>query len=99
MMITRRSCWDMALIIKNGLLNKLDPLGNFSQRLAIISYALAGIPYMGVGRNLAYKKTVFFRHKGFRAHNNIPGGDDDLFINTAATKKILKINIDKEALL
>ena len=52
---------------------------------------------MGVGRNLSYKENDFFRHKGFSAHNNIPSGDDDLFINTAATKKNTKINIDKNA--
>jgi hypothetical protein len=49
---------------------------------------------MGVGRNLSYKKTIFFRHKGFSAHNNIPSGDDDLFINIAANKRNTKINID-----
>jgi len=52
---------------------------------------------MGVGRNLSYKKSVFFRHKGFSAHNNVPGGDDDLFINKAATKENISIVIDKEA--
>jgi hypothetical protein len=49
---------------------------------------------MGVGRNLSYKKIVFFRQKGFSAHNHLPGGDDDLFINAAATKHNTKINID-----
>jgi hypothetical protein len=49
---------------------------------------------MGVGRNLSYKKSIFFRHKGFSAHNKIPSGDDDLFINMAATKRNTKINID-----
>jgi hypothetical protein len=52
---------------------------------------------MGVGRNLSYKKAVFFRHKGFSSHNNIPGGDDDLFINKAANGKNTAINIDKNS--
>ena len=52
---------------------------------------------MGVGRNLSYKKSVFFRHKGFTAHNNIPSGDDDLFIKTAATSSNTKINVDADA--
>ncbi|MEO6844840.1 MAG: glycosyl transferase family 2, partial [Ginsengibacter sp.] len=62
-----------------------------------LSYAERGMTYMGVGRNLGYKKEVFFRHKGFSAHNNIPGGDDDLFINKASTKKNTAIVIDKDA--
>ena len=79
---------------KNGLLNKLVRWETFHTALQYFSYALAGIPYMGVGRNLSYKKTIFFRHKGFSSHNNIPSGDDDLFINIAATKNNTKINID-----
>ncbi len=55
------------------------------------------MPYMGVGRNLSYKKTIFFRHKGFSAHNHVASGDDDLFINMAATNHNTKINIDADA--
>ncbi|RYY49632.1 MAG: glycosyltransferase [Chitinophagaceae bacterium] len=82
---------------KKGLLNKLVRWETFHTALQYMSYALAGIPYMGVGRNLSYKKVVFFRHKGFSAHNHIPGGDDDLFINAAGNKKNTRINIDKDS--
>ena len=82
---------------QKGLLNKIIRWECFNAALQYFSYALAGVPYMGVGRNLSYKKTVFYRHKGFSSHNNIPGGDDDLFINMAANKKNTKINIDPDA--
>jgi glycosyltransferase involved in cell wall biosynthesis len=82
---------------KNGLLNKLIRWETFHSALQYMSYALAGNTYMGVGRNLSYKKAIFYRHKGFSAHNNIPGGDDDLFINMAATKSNVKINLDKDS--
>ncbi len=82
---------------KKGWLNKLVRWETFHSALQYFSYALAGLPYMGVGRNLSYKKSVFFRHKGFSAHNHIPGGDDDLFINKAATSSNTRINIDKES--
>ncbi len=78
---------------KRGILNKLVRWETFHTALQYLTYALAGKPYMGVGRNLSYKKTVFFRHKGFSAHNHVASGDDDLFINTAATKNNTKINI------
>ncbi len=81
----------------NTLLNKLIRWETFHSALQYMSYALAGTTYMGVGRNLSYKKAIFYRHKGFSAHNNIPGGDDDLFINMAATKNNVKINIDKDS--
>ncbi|MEO6218889.1 MAG: glycosyltransferase [Ginsengibacter sp.] len=82
---------------KKGLLNKLVRWEALHTALQYLSYALAGLPYMGVGRNLSYKKTVFFRHKGFSSHNHILGGDDDLFINKAATKSNTNIVIDKDA--
>jgi len=58
---------------------------------------LAGKPYMGVGRNLSYKKDVFLRNKGFSSINQIPSGDDDLFINQVATPSNTKIVIDQDA--
>ncbi len=81
---------------KAGLLNKIIRWETFHTAIQYLSYSLAGLTYMGVGRNLSYKKTVFFRHKGFSAHNHVASGDDDLFINTASTKKNTKINIDKD---
>jgi cellulose synthase/poly-beta-1,6-N-acetylglucosamine synthase-like glycosyltransferase len=82
---------------KKGLLNRLIRWETFHTALQYLSYALAGKPYMGVGRNLSYKKAIFFRHKGFSSFNHISSGDDDLFINTAATKNNTKINISPEA--
>ena len=82
---------------KKNLLNKIIRWEGYHAALQYFSFALAGIPYMGVGRNLSYKKSVFFRHKGFSSHNNVPGGDDDLFINMAANKDNTRINIDPES--
>ncbi len=82
---------------KKGVFNKLVRWETFQTGLQYLSYALAGKPYMGVGRNLSYKKSVFFRHKGFSSHNHIASGDDDLFINMAATKTNTEIVIDKDA--
>ncbi|NOT51914.1 MAG: glycosyltransferase [Chitinophagaceae bacterium] len=83
---------------KSGLLNKLIRFETFHTALQYLSYALAGLPYMGVGRNLSYKKSLFFRHKGFSSINHIPSGDDDLFINKTATKKNTAVVIDPDAI-
>jgi glycosyltransferase involved in cell wall biosynthesis len=82
---------------KPGILNKLIRFETFQTALQYFSYALAGMPYMGVGRNLSYKKEVFLRNKGFSSINQIPSGDDDLFINQVATKKNTAIVIDPNA--
>lgn len=81
-----------------GLLNKLIRFETFHSALQYLSFALAGNPYMGVGRNLSYKKDVFLRNKGFSSINHIPGGDDDLFINKVASKHNTRVVIDKDAI-
>ena len=53
--------------------------------LQYLGMAAAKHPYMGVGRNLAYKKETFFRNEGFRGFLNERSGDDDLFVNKVAT--------------
>jgi len=80
-----------------GILNKLIRFETFHSALQYFSFALAGMPYMGVGRNLSYKKELFFNNKGFSSIHHIPGGDDDLFINMVATKKNTAIVVDKDA--
>lgn len=80
-----------------GFLNKLIRFETFHTALQYFSYALAGKPYMGVGRNLSYRKNSFLANKGFSTINHIPSGDDDLFINMIATPTNTAIVIDKEA--
>jgi glycosyltransferase involved in cell wall biosynthesis len=69
-----------------SLLNKLVRFETLLTAIQYFSYAKLGSPYMGVGRNLAYKKSTFFKVNGFIKHVQIQSGDDDLFIQDAATK-------------
>jgi glycosyltransferase involved in cell wall biosynthesis len=69
-----------------GLLNKYIRYDSMFIAMQYLGMALRGIPYMGVGRNLAYRRSLFFRNKGFGAHNHIISGDDDLFVNSIASK-------------
>ena len=52
---------------------------------------------MGIGRNLAYTKTLFFKNKGFASHMHVMSGDDDLFVNENATADNAVIEIHPEA--
>ena len=79
-----------------GLLNKLIRYETFHTAIQYLTYDMAGIPYMGVGRNLSYKKEVFLRNKGFSSINQIPSGDDDLFINQVANAKNTAVVIDPD---
>lgn len=79
-----------------GLINKMIRYDTFYTAMQYFSYALAGHPYMGVGRNLSYRRSMFFRNKGFTSHYKVVSGDDDLFINKVATRKNTAIAIDPE---
>ena len=76
-----------------GLLNALIRFETFHTAMSYLAYGLKGNAYMGVGRNIAYIKTLFFKGKGFAAHMHIPSGDDDLFVNQNATKRNTRICI------
>ncbi|MDA3852862.1 MAG: hypothetical protein PF444_01260, partial [Bacteroidales bacterium] len=67
--------------------------------IAYISSALRQHTYMGIGRNMAYTKTLFYDNKGFAGHMHLLSGDDDLFINKAATKDNVAVEISAESLV
>ncbi|GAB4155457.1 MAG: glycosyltransferase [Winogradskyella sp.] len=82
---------------KPSLLNLLIRFETVSTALQYFSYAKLGMPYMGVGRNLAYRKELFFNNNGFNNHMALKSGDDDLFINEVANSKNTEICIHKDA--
>ena len=70
---------------KKGLLNTFIRYDYMTIAMQYFGMAIRGLPCMGVGRNLAYKRSVFFENKDYRAHNQLISGDDDLFVNCNAT--------------
>lgn len=82
---------------QRGPLNKLIRFDTFFTAVQYLSFSLSKIPYMGVGRNLAYHKGLFFKNKGFSSHQHILSGDDDLFINEVANKKNTQVVVDPES--
>jgi len=84
-------------ITRKGLLNKVIRFDTTWIAMNYFSMALAKLPYMGVGRNLAYTKTVFNSVSGFKSHYSIASGDDDLFIQESAQKENYNINLDLDS--
>lgn len=82
---------------KSGLLNKLIRFDTLFIAIKYFAFALSGNAYMGVGRNLAYKKSLFFNNKGFANHLKLSSGDDDLFINETATKNNVEIEYSHDS--
>ena len=80
-----------------GVLNKWIRFDTVYNALFYFSRALNGKTYMGVGRNLAYRKSLYFRNKGFANHYHIISGDDDLFVNETATATNTAVQLHPES--
>jgi len=80
-----------------GFLNWFIRFETLKTAVNYLSAALAGDAYMGIGRNLCYTKTVFFKNKGFASHMHVMSGDDDLFVNQNATPDNTVIEIHPDA--
>ncbi|WP_405291157.1 glycosyltransferase [Algibacter sp. Ld11] len=83
--------------VKYSFLNKLIRFETVMTAVQYFSFAKIGLPYMGVGRNLAYTKAEFFNANGFIQHIKIRSGDDDLFINQVANSKNTAISFSNNS--
>lgn len=83
--------------IAKSFLNKIIRFENVLNTILYFSWAKLGFPYMGLGRNMAYKREEFFNVNGFIDHMQIRTGDDELFINQAANGKNTTIAFTPES--
>ncbi|NDV64857.1 glycosyltransferase [Bacteroides sp. 224] len=82
-----------------GWFNKRISFDTLFFSLRYLGFALAKNPYMGIGRNMAYRKELFFKNKGYSAHLNLQRGDDDLFINQIANSRNTRVETDQQAIM
>jgi cellulose synthase/poly-beta-1,6-N-acetylglucosamine synthase-like glycosyltransferase len=82
---------------KNTWVSKLIRYENFITALQYFGFAINGIPYMGVGRNLSFNKQVLNHFKGYDKAKNVLTGDDDLLVNAKAGFRNTELCIDKDA--
>ena len=81
---------------KKSTMNRLMRFDALQNGLFYLSAALNRHPFMGVGKNLSYRKELFYRNKGFISHYTTTVGDDDLFISQVANKKNTEVLIDAD---
>jgi glycosyltransferase involved in cell wall biosynthesis len=80
-----------------GFLNLFIRFESLVTALQYFSFALLKNPYMGVGRNLAYRKSLFLEKKGFNQFLNVTGGDDDLLVNQHAKGSSTEVQFHADA--
>lgn len=83
--------------IRKSFVNLFVRFETLLTAIQYFTYAKLGSPYMGVGRNLAYTKSEFYKTKGFINHIKVKSGDDDLFIQEAATKQNITFSLSPES--
>lgn len=83
---------------RKTFLNQFIRFETLQTALLYLSFAFKKEPYMGVGRNLAYRKSFFLANDGFENLSSIMGGDDDLWVNNHANKENTKICTHPESL-
>lgn len=84
---------------EKGFLNSFIRFETLMTGIQYLSFALLKVPYMGVGRNLAYRRSLFMNNNGFRDLIGITGGDDDLFVNRHASSENTRVCISSDALV
>ena len=87
-----------AYLQKKGFLNHLITYDTLFIALQYMGMAANRKPYMGVGRNLAYRKETFFAQKGFASTLHLSSGDDDLLVNKASNPWNTRIEISPDSI-
>lgn len=67
--------------------------------MRFLGKAIGGNPYMGIGRNMAYRKDIYLQHKGFYNQLTLSRGDDDLFINEIADSRNTKVCVNSNSIM
>lgn len=67
--------------------------------MRFLGKAIGEKPYMGMGRNMAYRKEIYLQHKGFSNQLTLTRGDDDLFINEIADSRNTKVCVDSNSIM
>lgn len=82
-----------------GFLNLFIRHETLQTGMLYLTMALLKIPYMGVGRNLGYRKSFFIRKKGFKKYLKVVGGDDDIFVNQFASPVNTQVVLHPDAMI
>ncbi len=78
-----------------GFLNLFVRFETVMTGIQYLSWAMAGKPYMGVGRNMLYPRKLFQQEDPYKDQTHIPYGDDDLWVQHASSAGKVAVNTEK----
>ena len=82
-----------------GWFNRKITFDTLLDSMRSLGSAIGKNPYTGCGRNLAYRKSLFYEQKGFASHLNLQRGEDDLFVNQCANGKNTRVEASPESIV
>lgn len=84
--------------LQQGWLSRIITYDTLFTALKYLSFAKAGKPFMGVGRNMAYNKAVYVRNNGFTSNLHLQSGEDDLFVNRASNRSNTRVECSPDSI-
>ena len=85
--------------VKTGLFYRRIITDNLFTSMRYLGKAIKGHPYMGIGRNMVYRKALYERHKGFAHQLNLLRGEDDLFVNALAKRRNTRVAVEADSIV
>ena len=79
---------------RNGLLNQMIRFETTMTAIQYLGWAIAGMPYMGVGRNMAFPRDWFMTANPLGPHIGVPYGDDDAIVQSAVGHLPIRVCLD-----
>ena len=87
------------LIFDSGLIGRMKSLEALASCIISAAFIGVGKPFLAVGRNLAYRKSLYYEIGGFGDAGASPAGDDDLLIQAIARKAKVGFTFAKETIV
>ncbi len=80
-----------------GWLNYIIRFETVMTGIQYLSWTMKGKPYMAVGRNILYPKSLLIANDPFSHIRDIPYGDDDLGIQAISDKSEIRVCLDEKS--
>jgi cellulose synthase/poly-beta-1,6-N-acetylglucosamine synthase-like glycosyltransferase len=82
---------------EKGVLNDFIRYETFMTAVIYGTFTLSGLPYMGIGRNMAYRKSKFLGTLDGEKFFRMASGDDDLAVNAMASSTNTVLQFEEDA--
>lgn len=84
---------------RHSIVSRFIAFDGMMDALQYLGRAIHHSAYKGDGRNMAFRKALFFRQEGFKGHLDLISGEDDLFVSSITTSKNTRVECSSDSLI